>query len=245
MIANKIHFLVTIFLMFIAPISKAQKIQEITHRTISVHYNDSSVKATILLENKKVKPNRFIDYYWYYNNSIKVNQGGFEGKLLDGMYTVTNQKGGLIAKGNLKKGYRIGEWKSWNKNGDLATIYHWKKGRKNSSYQKFENKKVTEKGSYKKGLLHGKITTYQNDTVVKVQKYKDGKLIEKKPEKVKKEKKEEIETEEKEEKQPWWKFKKKNKEGKVKTDETKKAKKEKKKAEKVKKPKKQKEKKSD
>ena len=100
-----------VFLVFLLVNTKAQKVEEITHREINIQFNDSSIKANVLLADKKIKLNNQIDYYWYQNNAIKINQGGFKGKLLDGDYQVTIPKGNLIKKGNFKNGNVSGEWK--------------------------------------------------------------------------------------------------------------------------------------
>ncbi len=197
-----VKYIITIaaFFLFSASFTCAQKIKEITHRDISVHYSDSSINATVLIEEKGIKSNTNIDYYWYQNNAIKVNQGGYKGKLLDGDYQVTTVDGNLVTKGEFKKGYKISSWKTWKANGELAAIYHWNMGYKNGNYQLYVDGKVTEKGSYKLGKLHGaflkyeaeqlvekgayknsklhgKIIVYKNDTIFSITKYKNGKEI--------------------------------------------------------------------
>lgn len=226
-------FLLT--LCFVAFVNaSAQKNEEVTHREVNVHYNDSSIKATILLEEKKIKPKNHINYYWYYNNSIKVNQGGYKGRVLDGAYQVIGKGGNLLRQGELKKGYQTGEWKSWELNGNLSSIYNWKKGHKTGTYQKFkggkvieegsykngkqkgtyrkyENEKLIEKGKYKKGKLNGKIISYKNDTLFSEIKYKNGaETIVKKKEIEPKKAEQKVEKEKNSNK--WWQFWKKGEE---------------------------------
>jgi hypothetical protein len=174
-----------------------QKIQEITHREINVHFNDSSVKANVLLADKKQHLRNSTDYYWYYNNSIKYNQGDYKGRLLDGGYQVTLKDGKLITKGRFSKGSKSGEWKKWDAQGKLIDVTNWSKGDKDGKYQKYangkliekgvyqknklkdyyfvyENEKLIEKRSYKKGILHGKQITYKSDTIFSEVFYKKG-----------------------------------------------------------------------
>ena len=230
----KYSILLTIAVLFTS-IGFTQKIEEITHREVNVHFNDSSIKASILIEDKKVKPKNAIHYYWYYNNSIKVNQGGYKGRLLDGTYQVVNKDGSLLTNGTLKKGYQTGEWKHWENNGDLRAVYNWRKGHENGSYQKFnegkvieeghcingkisgsyrkyENEKLIEKGSYKNGNLHGKVITYKDDTIFREVAYKKGKEVIKKDKKPKDETKEEEVKKEDGKTKKKWQFWKKNEE---------------------------------
>lgn len=207
--------------------SQGQKLKDITHREVNIHQNDSSIKATILLEEKKVKLHSLVNYYWYYNNSIKTNQGDFQGMLLDGGYHVTTRDGRLITKGNFRKGVKTGEWKNWNEKGELLRITNWKKGYKkgvyqkfvggqlvengkfkrnqlNGHYQKFRNTELIEEGNYKKGKLEGKQIKYQNDTVLEKTGYHHGKKI------MPTEKKVKMTSENSEVKKKWWKFSKNN-----------------------------------
>lgn len=221
--------LTMIFLLSLS-VSFAQKIKELTHREISVHDNDSSIKASILIENKKIRLKNTIDYYWYYNNAIKFNQGDFKGKLLDSDYQVVTKNGNLIRKGQFKTGYKVGMWKEWNTKGELLLVQQWSKGQKNGSYQKyfegklievgnynnnqlngsykkFNNDTLIEKGMYKNDLLHGKKVVYQNDTIYSFARYKKGKEVIKKEKKPKTEKTEDETTNEKDStSKKWWKF---------------------------------------
>ncbi len=191
----------------------AQKMEEITHREVNIHFADSSIKAYFLLEKEKIRLKPDVYYFWYENNSIKINQGDYKGRLLDGKYEVVNRDGNLITKGQISKGLKINEWKKWNASGHLLAISHWKKGRqtgsfktynngslieegfylmnhKNGTYKKFENDTLIEKGTFKNGVLQGKVTQYANDTVLGITTYKKGKVIikkekEDKPEKIK------------------------------------------------------------
>ena len=54
-LAVKYIITVVAFFLFSGTFIYAQKIKEVTHRDISVHYKDSSVNATVLLEEKKIR----------------------------------------------------------------------------------------------------------------------------------------------------------------------------------------------
>lgn len=155
---------------------KAQKIEEITHRKIYIHHNDSSIECSALLANKGTKANISTTYYWYDKDKILMNQGGFGEKLLDGTYQVVTKNRQLITEGYFKNGAKSGVWKKWNEEGQLLDVYHWKKGQTNGVYQLFNKGVLIEQGQYKNGLLQGKQLIYQKDTTI-VNKYKDGKLV--------------------------------------------------------------------
>jgi hypothetical protein len=67
-------------------------------------------------------------YYWYSANTIHISQGGFSGKLLNGLYTEYYTNKNLKEQGNFKKGLKDGVWKSWNEGGTLTSVTNWKHG---------------------------------------------------------------------------------------------------------------------
>ena len=168
--------------------SKAQRLKEVTHREINIHSNDSSIKAMIMIENK-VRPNEKNNYYWYYNNEIKSNRGGYNGKLLDKKYLVTDYQNNLLEQGEFKKGMKSGEWKRWNKKGELITVNNWCKGNKNGAYRKYENGRLIEKGCYRNNRIHGVVRNYASDTLSTKTRYKMGEVVPVKEKKKKEEKK--------------------------------------------------------
>jgi antitoxin component YwqK of YwqJK toxin-antitoxin module len=193
----------TLLILLVLSIAKGwtQNIEEITHREVNVHFNDSSIKANVLLsEVKKLRVNSAKVYYWHHNNSIKSNQGDYKGRLLDGNYEVITKDGALITKGFFKQGTKNGVWKKWNQQGQLISTETWLKGMKNGvckkfqngvineklsyaknringRYQKFENGHLIEKRTYKNGALHGKQILYQSDTVLSVTTFKKGVVV--------------------------------------------------------------------
>jgi hypothetical protein len=67
-------------------------------------------------------------YYWYGANTIHMTQGGFSGKLLNGLYTEYYINKNLKEQGSFKKGLKNGIWKSWNEDGSLVATKNWKHG---------------------------------------------------------------------------------------------------------------------
>lgn len=173
---KKRHLISVLIVMLAFYNVNAQKVEEITHRKIYIHHNDSSIECSVLLSNKRTKANIRTSYYWYDKDKILMNQGGFGDKLLDGLYQVVTKNRQLITEGHFKIGAKSGVWKRWNEQGLLLDVYHWNKGQTNGEYQLFDKGELIEQGQYKNGLLHGKQLIYQKDTTI-INKYKEGKLV--------------------------------------------------------------------
>jgi len=67
-------------------------------------------------------------YYWYEANEIHMTQGGYSGKLLNGVYTEYYKNKNLKTQGGFKNGLKDGHWKSWNTDGVLLSDTDWKHG---------------------------------------------------------------------------------------------------------------------
>lgn len=67
-------------------------------------------------------------YYWYNAGLVHSTQGGYSGRLLNGLFTEYYPNRNLKEQGVFKKGLRDGLWKSWNKDGSLKQATNWQKG---------------------------------------------------------------------------------------------------------------------
>ncbi len=130
-------------------------------------------------------------YLWYKSGKIMETEGGYEGKLLNGKYTVFYQNKALKEKGQVKKGLRCGEWRSWYADGELKEVVNWKRGQKHGLFQSYdESGDLIVQSRYKRGKLHGKsIIGVKGNANVRM--YKNGIEVvegtkEKKPKKEKK-----------------------------------------------------------
>jgi len=74
----------------------------------------------------KIKNDRY--YYWYLNNVIHSTQGGYNGQLLNGHYIAFYPDKNLKEEGDFKKGLKDGEWKTWNRKGNLISVTAWSEG---------------------------------------------------------------------------------------------------------------------
>ncbi|MDW8850095.1 hypothetical protein SD960_08340 [Flavobacterium sp. MMLR14_040] len=73
----------------------------------------------------------------------------------------------LAEQGQFKNGLRVGEWKTWYKNGVLASIQMWNNGFKSGKFFKYDlNANLIESGQYMTDLKTGKWINIQNrDTI--------------------------------------------------------------------------------
>jgi hypothetical protein len=150
---------------------------------VIVNFLDHVVYAEITEGKPLIRVSDEYFYYWYSANDIKRTRGGFEGKLLHGLFSDFYMNKNLREKGMFKYGRKDGVWKTWHFNGELKEIYHWKNGKLNGEFVLFDEKgKLTQKGTYKDNLFNGKRYIYNDSGGVEIEKYKRGEL------KIKKEK---------------------------------------------------------
>ncbi len=153
--------------------------------TVYVNYPDHTVKMNVLNSVKKIDVKETLTYYWYSSNRIMETQGGYDGKMLNGLYTSFYLSGNLKEKGMFKKGLKDGEWTAWYENGKIREIINWNKGIKNGLLKTFDDKgNLISESFYKNGKLNGTFTSYENGKAKNKIRYKNGNEI---PEKLKKE----------------------------------------------------------
>ncbi|MGD2034795.1 MAG: hypothetical protein PVF73_07055 [Bacteroidales bacterium] len=96
-------------------------------REIVVKHKDSTVRAHILIHKENIKTSDRLMYYWYNQDKINKNMGGYSGDLLQGEYLVFDNNDNLITQGNFDRGLKHGTWKRWNPDGilKLSAGYHY------------------------------------------------------------------------------------------------------------------------
>lgn len=161
-------FSITFILMSLIVYSQKMP-KKLKVREVIVNSMDSTIKANIFIEDKKIKPNLILTYHWFKSGAINKNIGGYSGNLLHGEYVVYNMDHQMIVKGELKHGLKHGVWKRWLPQGGLLEKQDWKKGNLHGKallYDKTGTKlQVT---NYKKGKRHGKYILYEKgkETVI-------------------------------------------------------------------------------
>ena len=139
-----------------------------------------------------IYPNRL--YFWFQKDTILTTVGGYDGRLLDGSYTVFYPDRNLAVSGEFTDGLRTGEWRSWYAGGRIRSIVHWRRGLESGPFTEFDSAGgKSREGVYRDGVLSGKIRVYAGDGTYRTIEYKDGMALDE-PEK-KKDKKDKKEKE--------------------------------------------------
>jgi antitoxin component YwqK of YwqJK toxin-antitoxin module len=145
---------------------------------VILNYPDSTVKANILLANFEKPPKSDRVYYWFYQDQINKNVGGYSGRILDGRYTVFDLGKNLITEGMFKKGLKHGTWKKWLNKGGLLSIEEYKNGLKHGrSYQYDRTGKLISMNQYRFGKKNGKCIIYKNDSAITHKFHRDIEIL--------------------------------------------------------------------
>ena len=86
------------------------------------------IVAEIKVSNKSVHAKKDLFYAWYQANAIHSTQGGYSGKLLNGLYTEYYQNKNLKEQGTYKNGLKTGSWRDWKEDGTLLYQHKGKDG---------------------------------------------------------------------------------------------------------------------
>lgn len=173
-------------------------------REVGISKLDSSIRFSVLTESPDLEPDQDKEYYWFSQNQVHHNKGGYFGKLLHGDYHLFDNDKRLIVKGAFDKGLRVGKWMEWYSNGVIASMQEWRKGSLHGevirynydgiirSVEKFGNGKkvglhvfysdegkVLKTTAYRKDVKHGKETMFINQAPL-VYRYKKGVLLKQK-----------------------------------------------------------------
>jgi len=117
-------------------------------------------------------------YYWFANNAIHEQQGGFSGKLLNGRYEESDKNHNLKQQGTFRDGLKDGTWKTWGDAGRLASIVTWESGVKTGKFTYYDSTGTErQSGRYDHDLLDGKVYYHTGTDSVKTILYKDGKIV--------------------------------------------------------------------
>lgn len=109
-----------------------------TYRDITIKTDSSYTYAQVLVKSQKVETSNSLRYYWYSNEKISSNVGGFTGSLLNGNYRVILKNNLLVEQGFFASGVKDGIWKYWYGNGNLKRVEVWKKGILKSSPAEYD-----------------------------------------------------------------------------------------------------------
>lgn len=148
-------------------------------RLVIVNQDDKDIHCRVLIDKAELQVDLKAEYYWYQNQQIRKNRGGYSGDLLHGMYKCYDSEERLVEEGMYVYGRKEGIWKVWDDNGELIKTSSWKNGLQNGlSYQYFYDKGWI-KENYKNNRLHGR-RVHQTVDSIHYQFYRSGELIKQK-----------------------------------------------------------------
>lgn len=129
--------------------------------------SDKDFRYEFYTIDKKIKPNKKYVYSWFKGGLIHEAQGGIAGDLLNDKFTKMYHNNQLAEQGQFRNGLRVGEWKTWYRNGILASIQIWNSGFRSGKFLKYDlNGNLIESGHYMTDLKTGKWINIENrDTI--------------------------------------------------------------------------------
>lgn len=100
---------------------------------------DGGVRTEFTVTEKTTRPKSFKTYYWYRSKAVHHTAGNYEGKLLDGEYSVFYPSDNLAVKGAFRKGLRNRKWQKWYENGRTKEISFYKMGKRKGVFVAYDS----------------------------------------------------------------------------------------------------------
>lgn len=120
--------IILIFFCFFSISVYAQKMPDYGLDKVRITQPDQTIIAELQSESSAISAKSNLHYFWYSANSIHETQGGYSGRLLNGLYSAFYLNKNLKEQGYFKKGLKDGVWKSWRGDGSLLSATNWKHG---------------------------------------------------------------------------------------------------------------------
>ncbi|OKS87283.1 toxin-antitoxin system YwqK family antitoxin [Mucilaginibacter polytrichastri] len=167
-----------LILLLLLPVSAlAQKMPDMGLNKIRITEQDQTIVAEIepVSGDIAIQDNKL--YFWYSSNGIHTTQGGYSGRVLNGLYTAYYYNKNLKEQGEFKKGLKDGTWKTWNESGKLSKELTWKKGTMDGNFTLYDEAgNLKQTGRYQDNLLEGQSVLYLGKDSTKTIKYHHGQL---------------------------------------------------------------------
>jgi hypothetical protein len=145
----------------VLPAQSAQSPSRMKQFNITVNFENYTVKTQVLGQSKSLSADNERSYLWYSSQKIMETRGGYDGKLIHGIYRAFYLNDQLKERGRIRYGIRQGEWKYWYPDGKLKEVITWKKGFKQGPYALYNDYgQLMARGRFRKDKLHGMFRTY-------------------------------------------------------------------------------------
>jgi MORN repeat variant len=170
---------ISFFVLFIANRACAQKTSDIgtAYHRISFEIKDTLFQFYV---SKPLSDQKIVDdavYYWFTPDTILQTVGGYQGKLLNGLFTKYYPNKNIAVKESYDMGRKSGESRSWFPDGKLESIVTWSMGKKAGPFKMYDSSsRLIQYGSYKNDKLDGSIFSVSDGGKIKKEKYRKGVL---------------------------------------------------------------------
>jgi antitoxin component YwqK of YwqJK toxin-antitoxin module len=167
------RILIIFWALFSALIASSQTIDT---RSMSVKENSIAQNFSVFTEEKNIKPQNSLIYFYYRDDKLFQTQGSFSGWLLHGKYESFYADKALQSQGLFKLGLKNSEWKYWYPNGFLKSVETWSNGIKTGYFAEYNDKGILLKtGQNKNGFINGKVLVYnERNEIIETLIYKRG-----------------------------------------------------------------------
>ncbi len=149
---------------------------------VNLANTDSTIRAEVFYDHKDIKPNEHYTYYWFYINKIISTKGGYDGRLLHGVYSCYYSNSNLRQRGEFYHGMKSGIWFSWSPDGKMLEESKWKHSQRNGITKTFgSGGELQSEMYYKNDKLNGYVINYdKSGKITSKKKYKNNTEVQKK-----------------------------------------------------------------
>ena len=148
------------------------------HSVISEE-NGRVFQYSVVFQEINIKTKDLVTYFWHRNGQLRSTKGDYSGNILHGHSQEFDKSGRMLGKGTYYYGTKDGEWKTWNRNGEIIRLEKWDKGFLNQRISYDLSKCTIE--NFKKNQLDGRRIVLNNNRKESVEHFRNGiKVIEKK-----------------------------------------------------------------
>src|SRR5437879_9375353 len=132
-----IRFFLIFCFAIISGVTYSQRIFKGLEPSSVITYTSKDTSYSFHVTNEKITNLRSSTYYWFGQGDIRSTQGGYSGKLIDGVFEKFNRKNALIEKGEFENGLKEGTWTKWYPNGKFLSQYRWRNGQRDGDFEEF------------------------------------------------------------------------------------------------------------
>ncbi|HLN74517.1 MAG TPA: hypothetical protein VK205_14590 [Prolixibacteraceae bacterium] len=163
---------IVIMLVFMHTLTQA--VNPFTH-SVTLENKDRVYQFSVIYQEINIRKNSHITYYWLRNGQLQTTIGDYAGNIVHGDYQEFSKSGKMLEKGTFIYGKKDGEWRSWNKNGEIIKLEQWRKGFLKKRWSYDPSKRTIE--SYERNQINRRRIINNDRTKNMVEHYRKGILV--------------------------------------------------------------------